>query len=137
VHNEHCSLVLTDEQRQLTRLPEVIDGRPIIIITQQHALRSSAAKRPSLPSRLIRTCCAMLPAASLWRTRATARGEVRYAFSRTIEALTMHRVREPSFTSIPKYVLPTSLTPPINAAAYRMTARSSFVWEPAPCVVFD
>ena len=54
-----------------------------------------------------------------WRTKATARGEVRYAFSRTIEALTMHRVREPSFTSIPKYVLPTSLTPPINAAACR------------------
>jgi hypothetical protein len=38
-------------------------------------------------------------------------------FSRTIDALMMHRVRDPSFTSIPTYMSERFLTRPIAAAA--------------------
>src|SRR5438105_9951652 len=35
-------LALAQEQRQLTRLPQIIDGRPSIVTIQQHALSSPA-----------------------------------------------------------------------------------------------
>ena len=42
-------------------------------------------------------------------------GALNYGFSTTIEALTMHRVREPSLTSIPRWVSVISLALPIKA----------------------